>query len=355
MRLERVWLIVRSGSQAAQRQARRCADDLSGQAVAVTVAESGLSTNPFPRLLEAEGSPPDLAVVLGGDGTVLGAARHLAAYGVPILSFNVGGHLGFLTHERRLLHLSSDHPHGAHLWQRLREDRFALERRMMLAAQIETPGATGPAPSAPPAASPLPAASSLASPGSAFAASGAEPPGAGPLPPGPHLALNDFYLRPSLDELSPTCVLELEIDGEVVDQYRGDGLIIATPTGSTGYAMAAGGPILHPGIEAIVVNPICPMSLSSRAVVVPPRSRLSVWPLGDRSRRVALWKDGVHAGGLGPGDRCVIQQAPHPALLLQLEQRPSYYRTLRHKLHWAGSLSNGESLSRPQRSTGGGV
>jgi NAD+ kinase len=318
MRLERVWLIVRSGSQAAQRQARRCADDLSGQTIAVTVAESGLSTNPVPRLLEGEGGPPDLAVVLGGDGTVLGAARHLAAYGVPILSFNVGGHLGFLTHERRLLHLSSDHPPGPHLWQRLREDRFALERRMMLAARLS---------------------------------SGSD---AAPLQPGPHLALNDFYLRPSQDEVSPTCVLELEIDGEVVDQYRGDGLIIATPTGSTGYAMAAGGPILHPGIEAIVVNPICPMSLSSRAVVVPPRSRLSVWPLGERNRRVALWKDGVHAGALGPGDRCVIQQAPHPALLLQLEQRPSYYRTLRHKLHWAGSLSNGESLSRPQRSSAGG-
>ena len=160
---------------------------------------------------------------------------------------------------------------------------------------------------------------------------------------GPHGALNDFYFRPCLDEVSPTCLLELEIDGEVVDQYRGDGRIIATPTGSTGYAMAAGGPILHPGIEAIVVNPICPMSLSSRAVVVPPRSRLSVWPLGESSRRVRLWKDGAHATLLDPGDRCVVQQGPHPALLLQLEQRPSYYRTLTHKLHWAGSLTNGES------------
>jgi NAD+ kinase len=153
-----------------------------------------------------------------------------------------------------------------------------------------------------------------------------------------HLALNDFYFRPCLDEVSPTCILELEIDGEVVDQYRGDGLIIATPTGSTGYSMAAGGPILHPGIEAIVVNPICPMSLSSRAVVVPPRSQLSVWPLGETSRRVKLWKDGAHATQLEPGDRAIVQRSTHPALQVVLEQSPSYYRTLTRKLHWTGSL-----------------
>lgn len=320
-------MIVRSGSQAAQRQARRCAEDLRSQAIAVTVAESGVRANPFPALLAGEAAPPDLALVLGGDGTVLGAARHLAPYQVPILSFNVGGHLGFLTHDRRLLRLRGERGDEPDLWQRLRQDRFALERRMMLAAQIERArdGLCGSgAPLAPPLPGPL----------------GPEP---AAVEEGGHTALNDFYFRPSLDEVSPTCLLELAIDGEVVDQYRGDGLIIATPTGSTGYAMAAGGPILHPGIEAIVVNPICPMSLSSRAVVVPPRSRLTVCPLGERGRRVKLWKDGAHASLLDPGDRCQIQQGPHPALLLQLEQRPSYYRTLNHKLHWAGSLSNGET------------
>jgi NAD+ kinase len=238
---------------------------------------------------------------------VLGAARHLAPLGVPILSFNVGGHLGFLTHERQLLKLSGEEEC---LWDRLRDDRFALERRMMLQAHVER--------------------------GRTYGLDG----GSG----GPedheetHLALNDFYFRPCLDEVSPTCVLELEIDGEVVDQYRGDGLIIATPTGSTGYAMAAGGPILHPGIEAIVVNPICPMSLSSRAVVVPPRSQLSVWPLGETSRRVKLWKDGAHATQLEPGDRAMVQRSSHPALQVVLEQSPSYYRTLTRKLHWTGSL-----------------
>jgi NAD+ kinase len=307
MLLERVWLIARSGSQAAQRQAKRCAEDLRSQGVHVVTAQSGLYANPFPGLLATEDALPDLALVLGGDGTVLGAARHLAPLGVPILSFNVGGHLGFLTHERKLLKLSGEEDC---LWDRLRDDRFALERRMMLQAHVER--------------------------GRTYGLEG----GSG----GPqdleetHLALNDFYFRPCLDEVSPTCVLELEIDGEVVDQYRGDGLIIATPTGSTGYAMAAGGPILHPGIEAIVVNPICPMSLSSRAVVVPPRSQLSVWPLGETSRRVKLWKDGAHATQLEPGDRAMVQRSSHPALQVVLEQSPSYYRTLTRKLHWTGSL-----------------
>jgi len=322
MQLKTVWLILRSGSRAAQLQARRCAEEFRSRGTAVIVAASGLAQNPFPALLATEPAPPDLAIVLGGDGTVLGAARHLAPHGVPILCFNVGGHLGFLTHERSLLRLGQEDSAEPCLWERLRDDRFALERRMMLEARIERGDGVR--------------AGTTARTAEAGADVDAD---------GPHGALNDFYFRPCLDEVSPTCLLELEIDGEVVDQYRGDGLIIATPTGSTGYSMAAGGPILHPGIEAIVVNPICPMSLSSRAVVVPPRSRLTVWPLGESSRRVKLWKDGAHASLLDPGDRCVVQKGPHPALLLQLEQSPSYYRTLTHKLHWAGSLTNGESSS----------
>jgi len=315
MRLDRIWLIVRAGSQAAQRQARRCADDLRDQGVAVVTATSGLASNPFPGLLATETELPDLALVLGGDGTVLGAARHLAPLDVPILSFNVGGHLGFLTHDRSLLRLADQ---DDNLWQRLRDDRFALERRMMLEARVIRAGSREP---------------------QAVGGANADADADGD---GPHLALNDLYFRPYLDEVSPTCLLELEIDGEVVDQYRGDGLIMATPTGSTGYAMAAGGPILHPGIEAIVVNPICPMSLSSRAVVVPPRSHLCVWPLGELSRRVKLWKDGAYATVLEPGDRCVVQRSPHPALMVILDQSPSYYRALTRKLHWAGSLTGAE-------------
>jgi len=309
MELNHVWVVFRSGSQTAERMARRCSDLLLERGSQVTIAMSGLNANPFPGLL-ADGALPNLVLVLGGDGTVLGAARSLGPLGVPLLSFNVGGHLGFLTHESSLLSsLLADAGNG--LWQRLLEGHYALEQRLMLQASIDR--------------------------GDGVPDSGDQLDDQGkPC----HLALNDFYMRPAQEESSPTCRLELEIDAEVVGQYQGDGLIIATPTGSTGYAMAAGGPILHPSIDAIVVNPICPMSLSSRPVVVPPRSVLAIWPLGESGRRVKLWKDGALASVLEPGDRCVIKQADHHALLLSLDQQPSYFKNLSHKLHWAGSLSD---------------
>ena len=259
MRLDRVWVIYRADSQPAQREARHCAKQLEALGVKVVSAMSGPRANPFPGLLAVEGELPNLAVVLGGDGTVLGAARHLAVHDIPLLSINVGGHLGFLTHDRRVLR-------GDEVWQRLLDDQFAIERRMMLQAMVDR----------------------------RCAAERAEDPAVLQQPDVEddeehHWALNDFYLRAYRDEISPTCTLELEIDGEVVDQVRGDGLILATPTGSTGYVMAAGGPILHPGIDAIIVTPICPMSLSSRTVVVPPRSRLVLWPLGDAGHQIKLW------------------------------------------------------------------
>ncbi len=310
MRVQRVWLIYRADSPQALKEARRCSEELEEIGISSVLAMSGLTADPFPGLLASEPCLPDLAVVLGGDGTVLGAARHLAVLDVPILSFNVGGHLGFLTHDPGLLRRDG-------LWERLLEDRFALERRMMLQAVVQRKEESSAGPSL-----------SGTGVGDEWSSGHHDV----------HWALNDFYLKPHYEDLSPTCILEMEIDGEVVDQVRGDGLILASATGSTGYAMAAGGPILHPGIDAIVVSPICPMSLSSRTIVLPPRSRVAIWPLGDSNRQVKLWKDGAAGEVFGPGECCVIQQAAHHALMVQLDQSPSYYRTLSRKLHWAGSL-----------------
>ena len=302
MRLDLIWVIFRADSQQAKQQAYACEKTFRTLGVKVITAENGPARNPFPDLINQENPLPDLALVLGGDGTVLGAARHLAAYDVPILSFNIGGHLGFLTNDRELLF-------DEKLLTRLSEDRFAIEKRMMLQATVQRGGFSE-------ELSPL----------------GER-----------HLALNDFYIRSYRDEVSPTCTLELEIDGEVVDKYKGDGLIFATPTGSTAYAMAAGGPILHPGIEAIIVHPICPMSLSSRPVVVPSAAQLKIWPLGDSNRRVKLWKDGSNGALLEPGDCCVVQKSRHHASMVVLDQTPSYYRTLAHKLQWAGCFVNSQT------------
>ena len=208
MRLDRVWVIYRADSQPAQREARQCAKELKALGSHVVTAMSGPRVNPFPGLLAVEESLPDLALVLGGDGTVLGAARHLAVHDIPILSINVGGHLGFLTHERRVLR-------GVQIWQRLQDDQLAIERRMMHQAMVDRRSAEDRA------ASPGPLQQPELEDDEEH-----------------HWAFNDFYLRAYRDEISPTCTLELEIDGEVIDQVRGDGLILSTPTGSTGYALS---------------------------------------------------------------------------------------------------------------------
>ncbi len=310
MRLDLAWVIYRADSQQAKSEAISAVKSLQGFGVQVEYAMSGLEENPFPKLIASTKRLPDLTIVLGGDGTVLGAARHLAIHHVPILSFNVGGHLGFLTHEQSLLNKEQ-------LWERLLEDRYAIERRMMLQANVEN----------------LISSTSTDTNKSINLSSQTNR---------PLWALNDFYFRAYRDEISPTCTLELAIDGEAVDTYKGDGLILATPTGSTGYAMATGGPILHPGIEAIIISAISPMSLSSRPVVIPPGSILTIKPLGEKSRRIKLWKDGASGALLAPGDNCIIQRARHHALMVVLEQSPSYYRTLTQKLHWAGSLINSQ-------------
>ena len=136
------------------------------------------------------------------------------------------------------------------------------------------------------------------------------------------------------------------IDGEVVDQYKGDGLILSTPTGSTAYSMASGGPIMHPNIEAIIVSPICPMSLSSRSIIVPASSRLVIKPLGDKTQRVKLWQDGTGGELIEPGECCIIKRASNNAQMMILQQSTSYYRTLTQKLHWAGSLD--ENILNPK-------
>jgi NAD+ kinase len=122
-----------------------------------------------------------------------------------------------------------------------------------------------------------------------------------------------------------------------VDQYQGDGLLISTPTGSTGYTVAAGGPIIHPGMDALVVTPICPLSLSSRPIVLPPGSVVSVWPLADPDLSTKLWTDGVLGTAIWPGQRVDVRMASDMAQFIILRQDYSYYGTLRNKLNWAGT------------------
>jgi NAD+ kinase len=152
-----------------------------------------------------------------------------------------------------------------------------------------------------------------------------------------YLALNEMCVKPASADRMITSILEMEIDGAVIDQYQGDGLIIATPTGSTCYTLSANGPILHDGMEALTVTPICPLSLSSRPLVLPSGSVVSVWPLADYELHTKLWMDGVLATSIWPGQRVDVRKADCYAKFIILRESYSYYQTLREKLQWAGA------------------
>jgi NAD+ kinase len=296
LQLQQVIIVHKAGNRLSQQWAETCAHQLEALGSKVLRGPSGPKDNPYPVFLASVSQPIDLAVVFGGDGTALTAARHLAPDGIPILAVNIGGHLGFLTESSEAMEDTEA------VWQRLLSDRFAVQQRMMLQAQIFQGSRTN--------RDPL---------GEAF------------------LALNEMAVKPASPDRMITSILEIEIDGEVVDQYQGDGLLISTPTGSTGYTVAAGGPIIHPGMDAIVVTPICPLSLSSRPIVLPPGSVVSVWPLADPDLSTKLWTDGVLGTAIWPGQRVDVRISEHMTKFIILRDNYSYYGTLRHKLNWAGA------------------
>ena len=296
MQLKQVIIAHKAGDSHSRRWAEICAQQLEERGCRVLMGPSGPKDNPYPVFLASAIQPIDLAIVLGGDGTVLTAARHVAAEGIPILAVNVGGNLGFLTESFEAFKDSQL------VWDRLLSDRYAIQRRMMLQASIYEGDRTNFEPAS-----------------------------------DRFLALNEMCVKPASADRMITSVLEMEIDGEVVDQYQGDGLIVATPTGSTGYTVSANGPIMHDAMKATTVTPICPMSLSSRPIVLPSGSVVSVWPLGDYELNTKLWMDGVLATSIWPGQRVDVRMADCDAKFIILQENYSYYQTLREKLQWAGA------------------
>ena len=294
MDLKNVIIAYKAGDSHSQTWAEKCARQLEAHQCQVLIGPSGVKDNPYPVFL-ASTAKIDLAVVLGGDGTVLAATRHLAPTGIPLLAVNVGGHLGFLTEPFEMFKETEK------VWDRLQSDRYAVQRRMMLSAQI-------------------------------FAGERSEPHSVSDR----YFCLNEMSVKPASIDRMPTSILEMEVDGEVVDQYSGDGLLVATPTGSTGYTASANGPIIHPGMEAIAVTPICPLSLSSRPIILPPRSVVSIWPLGDYEN-TKLWTDSSLAASIWPGQWVAIRIADFLAKFIILRENQSFYQTLREKLLWAGT------------------
>lgn len=296
MELKQVLIAHKANHQLSKSWAEKCAKQLEAMNCKVLMGPSGIKDNPYPVFLASAMDKIDLAVVLGGDGTVLAASRYLAAERIPILAVNVGGHLGFLTEPFEMFQDTEK------VWERLKSDRYAVQERMMLEARIYEGDRMNPE-----------AVSDR------------------------FYALNEMCVKPASIDRMPTSILELEVDGEVVDQYQGDGLLVATPTGSTCYTASANGPIVHPGMNAIVITPICPLSLSSRPIVIPPGSSVNVWPLEDKDLSTKLWADGSLSTSIWPGQWVGVTMAQNPARFILLRESYSFYETLRDKLQWAGA------------------
>lgn len=233
------------------------------------------------RSREALAHESDLVLVLGGDGTLLAAAREAAPRGIPILPINLGS-LGFLTSFtiQELYPALEDTLAG----------KLAASERIMLTATLLRGGVA------------------IES----------------------QRVLNEAVITKGA--LARMIEVELRIDDDFVCRYRADGLIVATPTGSTAYSLSAGGPVVHPAVESIVITPICPHMLSDRPLVVGDCCKVEM-TLRGAAESVYLTLDGQKGVLMRSEDRVSIVRA-HERLKLIQPHRKSYYEILRSKLKW---------------------
>ena len=294
MKLSLVLIIFRSNSTIAEETATFCESVLNEKNILSIKLQSDFKKNNIEDIF-AKKHQPDLVVVLGGDGTVLKSTDAIANQNIPMLSFNIGGNLGFLTQDKQFLLDKS-------FLELIEKDYFKIDSRSMLECNVFDENHER----------------SNTSKTSSF------------------FALNDFYFKSKENDLCSTNQIKIEIDGESVNEYKGDGLIISSPTGSTAYSMAAGGPIVHPLIDSIIINPICPMSLSSRPIIIPGISKIVIKTI---SKELQIWKDGSKCVSFNKSDYCLIQKSSNITNMISLKNSTSYYNTLVQKLEWRGNLS----------------
>lgn len=224
----------------------------------------------------------DLLLTLGGDGTLLRGARQVARHGTPVLGVNFG-HVGFLTSAAPEELVSSlDQALSGDIW---------LDERMMLAVRAQAPDGT------------------LR---------------------GEFLAVNDVVLHKG--GVARMIRLAVRANGHEVGSYSADGIILATPTGSTAYSLSAGGPVIAPSVDCIIATPICPHTLAVRPLVLPAEETVSVDVLTP-SGELLLTIDGQEDAQLVPGDCVVVGRAPWRVRLVRFPGQ-TFFWTLRRKLRW---------------------
>ena len=228
------------------------------------------------------GPEADLVIVLGGDGTLIHAATLLHGRAAPILGVNMGS-LGFMTEVPQ----SEMYPVIEHVLA----GRATASRRIKLQVHLHRPGATAPI----------------------LAAE----------------VLNDAVIHK--DALAPMCELDTRMSGNYVTTYKADGIIIATPTGSTAYCLAANGPILLPTMRGLIVAPVCPHTLTQRPLVLPDDENVEIFLINDS--QVFLSLDGQKGLPLERGDRVQVKQSGNQVLLVN-NPNIDFFGILRKKLRW---------------------
>lgn len=259
------WLRAHGAEPLCDSETGQCIEDLAGRT---------LERNKLPER-------SDLLIVLGGDGTLLSAARLAADRNVPVLAVNLGG-LGFLTT------VSPDDMYP--ILEEIFANKHRISERVMLVSEVIRAGKT------------------LRT----------------------QTALNDAVLNK--EALARIMDLELRVDGEYVATYKADGLIVSTPTGSTAYSLSAGGPIVYPTVDAFVVTPICPHTLTNRPIVIPDSVTIEI-SFQSGGNNAFLTLDGQVGIELSPEDRVVLRKGPNKLRLVRASAK-TYYAILRSKLKW---------------------
>jgi NAD+ kinase len=257
----------------------------AGRLAAMEAAAARLSGAKCPTFpdLPALARESDLLLVFGGDGTLLRAVREGHDSPTPILGINVG-RLGFLTA------VSSEQISEA--LKKIWDNDFTIEPRPLLAATVRCRGKLIKT-----------------------------------------TALNDIVI--SHGAVSRIIELEVAVDGEALTRYRGDGLIVSSPAGSTAYSLSAGGPIVSPAASVFAITPICPHALSNRSVIINLNSTVEVKVLSEQME-IIMAADGQMHATVGAGDIITIHRARRSVNLLHLGGW-SFFATVRRKLHWSGS------------------
>ena len=297
MKLSLVLIVYRSDSSIALEASKFCEEVLKAKNIKSIRIESDFHEDQIEKNLCNLELQPNIGIVLGGDGTFLKCANALTAYDIPLLSINIGGNLGFLTQEKDFLFDKS-------FIEILENEEYIIDFRNKLNCNV--------------------CISETSSEKKIIKS---------------YEALNDFYFKSVEEDISPTNQIQIEIDKEKVNEYKGDGLIICSSTGSTAYSMAAGGPIVHPDLDAMVINPICPMSLASRPIVIPNTSKVIIKPIKKSRGGIKLWKDGSKCMTIKESYYCEITKSKSPCKIIKFKKSTNYYSTLIKKLDWKGDLS----------------